>query len=237
MFKRGGVVSRSLHAPHGINIHGESKQNSKLKRKFSWSSPKVRSAISVGVLTHKPVVLKEGYLYKPGLFRIVSCPTSRPIRKPHCFAIQFCNLWLLKQWNCLCNIIGWMHTYCKLYQHDSKYIYPCKANNYLFTGSLPPQGGRRRRWCVLRTYTQTEASIDIYTDETKNKYKGSIALDKVSAPILVVKNYDPKKKKAHKNCYLLLKTEVKKNFQFTTDSFRDLKEWTALIRQVIDNGT
>ena len=73
MFKRGGVISRSLHAPHGVNIHGDSKQgNTKLKRKFSWSSPKVRSAVSVGVLTHKPVVLKEGYLYKPALFRIVS---------------------------------------------------------------------------------------------------------------------------------------------------------------------
>lgn len=71
MFKRGGM-SRSFNAPHGMNINGEMKPGSKLKRKFSWSSPKVRSAISVGVLTHKPVVLKEGYLCKPGFFRIVS---------------------------------------------------------------------------------------------------------------------------------------------------------------------
>lgn len=89
---------------------------------------------------------------------------------------------------------------------------------------------------MLRTYTQTEATIDIYADETKSRYKGSITLDRVACPILIVKNYDPKKKKAYKNCYLLLKTDGKKDFQFTTDSFRDLKEWTALIRQVIDNG-
>ena len=73
MFKRGGLISRSFNAPHGVNINGEERAGSKLKRKFSWSSPKVRSAVSVGVLTHKPVVLKEGYLCKPGFFRFVSC--------------------------------------------------------------------------------------------------------------------------------------------------------------------
>ena len=98
------------------------------------------------------------------------------------------------------------------------------------------QGAKRRRWCVLRTYTQTEASIDIYSDETKNKYKGSIALDKASSPILIVKNYDPKKKKAPKNCYFIIKVDGKRTFQFTTDSFRELKEWTALSRQAIDDG-
>lgn len=88
----------------------------------------------------------------------------------------------------------------------------------------------------MRTYNQAEASIDIYADETKNKYKGSIALDKASSPLLIVKNYDPKKKKAPKNAYFLLKVDGKRSFQFTTDSFRELKEWTALIRQAIDNG-
>ncbi len=89
---------------------------------------------------------------------------------------------------------------------------------------------------MLRTYNQAEAGIDIYADETKNKYKGSIALDKASSPLLIVKNYDPKKKKAAKNAYFLLKVDGKRTFQFTTDSFRELKEWTALTRQAIDNG-
>ncbi len=89
---------------------------------------------------------------------------------------------------------------------------------------------------MLRTYSQAEAGIDIYADETKNKYKGSITLDKASSPILIVKNYDPKKKKAAKNAYFLLKIDGKRTFQFTTDSFRELKEWTALTRQAIDNG-
>ena len=66
MFRRGGIISRSLHAPRGVNIHGV---DSKLKRKYSWSSPKVRSAASEGVLNRRPVVLKEGFLYKPGFFR------------------------------------------------------------------------------------------------------------------------------------------------------------------------
>ena len=69
MFKR-GALSRSLHAPHGVNIKALD-NNPRMKRKLSWSSPKVRGAASEGVLTHKPVLLKEGFLYKPGFFRIV----------------------------------------------------------------------------------------------------------------------------------------------------------------------
>lgn len=72
MFKRGGAVSRSLHAPHGVNITNALDNNPRMKRKLSWTSPKVRSAASEGVLTHKPVLLKEGFLYKPGFFRIVN---------------------------------------------------------------------------------------------------------------------------------------------------------------------
>ena len=70
MFKR-GAVSRSLHAPHGVNIKALD-NNPRMKRKLSWANPKVRNAASEGVLTHKPVLLKEGFLYKPGFFRIVS---------------------------------------------------------------------------------------------------------------------------------------------------------------------
>ena len=78
MFKRGGLISRSLHAPRGVNIHGESKNNGigpaaiKIKRKFSWASSRVRGAVSESALTHRPLVLKEGFLYKPGFLRIVS---------------------------------------------------------------------------------------------------------------------------------------------------------------------
>ena len=76
MFKRGGLISRSLHAPRGVNIHGVSKQPlgpaaSKIKRKFSWASSRVRGAVSESALTHRQLVLKEGFLYKPGFLRIV----------------------------------------------------------------------------------------------------------------------------------------------------------------------
>lgn len=75
MFKRGGLISRSLHAPRGVNIHGVSKRPvgaTKIKRKFSWASSRVRGAASESALTHRQLVLKEGFLYKPGFFRIVS---------------------------------------------------------------------------------------------------------------------------------------------------------------------
>ncbi len=87
---------------------------------------------------------------------------------------------------------------------------------------------------MLRTYTQSEASLDIYMDETKGRYKGSISLDRESNPILIVKNADSKKKSA-KQCYLSLKV-AKHTHQFTTESFRELKEWCALLRQAMDNG-
>lgn len=96
------------------------------------------------------------------------------------------------------------------------------------------QTGRKRRWCVLRTYSQTEASIDIYTDETKSRFKGTISLDKDLCPMLLVKNYD-KKKRTPKNVSLVLKIG-KRTYQFMADSFREVKEWSALMRQAIDNG-
>ena len=52
--------------------------------------------------------------------------------------------------------------------------------------------------------------------------------------MLVVKNYDAKKKTA-KNCYLSIKV-AKHSYQFAADSFKELREWAALIRQAIDNG-
>ena len=74
MFRRGGAVSRSLHAPHGVKITALD-NNPRMKRKLSWSNSKVRGAASEGVLTHRPVVLKEGFLYKPGFLKIV-CSNS-----------------------------------------------------------------------------------------------------------------------------------------------------------------
>ena len=96
------------------------------------------------------------------------------------------------------------------------------------------QGGRKRRWCVLRKFSPTEASIDLYVDDTKSRYKGSISLDRDSAPILVVKNAD-KKGKVARQCYIIIKVG-KATFQFTCDSFRELREWCALIRQAMDIG-
>ena len=87
---------------------------------------------------------------------------------------------------------------------------------------------------MLRTYSQSEASIDIYMDDTKSRFKGTISLDKDLCPMLIVKNYDSKKK-TPKNVYLMLKIG-KRTYQFTADSFRELKEWSALMRQAIDNG-
>lgn len=87
---------------------------------------------------------------------------------------------------------------------------------------------------MLRTYTQSEASIDIYLDETKTRYKGSISLDKDASPLLIVKNVDGRRKSA-RQCYLSLKVG-KNTYPFTTDSFRELREWCSLIRQAMDCG-
>ena len=76
MYRRNGVVSRSFNSPHGVTINdvkGNGVAKGKgVKRKFSWHGGRVRNAFSEGVLTHRPVVLKEGYLNKPSFFRFVS---------------------------------------------------------------------------------------------------------------------------------------------------------------------
>ena len=87
---------------------------------------------------------------------------------------------------------------------------------------------------MLRKFSPTEASIDLYVDDSKSRYKGSISLDKEAAPILIVKNAD-KKRKAARQCYIIIKVG-KNTFQFTCDSYRELTEWCALIRQAMDVG-
>lgn len=99
------------------------------------------------------------------------------------------------------------------------------------------QGGRKRRWCVLRAFSQSEpACIDIYTDDTRTEFKRSIPLEKNLNPI-VVKNSDVSsgKKKSAKHSYFALKVG-KTVHHFTTDSWRELEEWCALIRQAMDSG-
>lgn len=71
-------------------------------------------------------------------------------------------------------------------------------------------------------------------DDTKSRFKGTISLDKDLFPMLIVKNYDTKKK-SPKHVFLSLKIG-KRTYLFTADSFRELKEWSALLRQAIDNG-
>ena len=75
MFRRDIPISRSFHTPHGINIDSYTPPDpEKLKRKYSLSSRggKIRNAMSDTMIAHRPAVLKEGYLYKPAFFRLVS---------------------------------------------------------------------------------------------------------------------------------------------------------------------
>lgn len=74
----------------------------------------------------------------------------------------------------------------------------------------------------------------MYVDDSKSRYKGTISLDRDAAPILIVKNAD-KKRKVARQCYFVIKVG-KDTFQFTCDSFRELTEWCALIRQAMDVG-
>lgn len=53
--------------------------------------------------------------------------------------------------------------------------------------------------------------------------------------MLLVKNYDGKKKRNPKSVSLVLKIG-KRTYQFMADSFREMKEWSSLMRQAIDNG-
>lgn len=72
--------------------------------------------------------------------------------------------------------------------------------------------------------------MDIFLDETKTRYKGSICLDKEAQPIIVVKPADDRS-----SYYMILKVG-KNSYHFTTDSQRELKEWAALLRQIVDPG-
>lgn len=106
---------------------------------------------------------------------------------------------------------------------------------YLLKPSFFRFGGRRRRWCVLRTYNSTEASLDIFLDDTKTRYKGNICLDREAEPLLFVRSTDHSTAHKGESAYIALK--VGKNaYHFTTDSFKELKEWCALFRQVIDSA-
>ncbi|XP_019856724.1 PREDICTED: uncharacterized protein LOC109585181 [Amphimedon queenslandica] len=89
-------------------------------------------------------------------------------------------------------------------------------------------GGKKKRWCVLRTYSSVEASMDIFLDESKTRYKGSICLDKEAQPLIVVKPADDRS-----SYYMILKVG-KNSYHFTTDSQRELKDWAALLRQIVD---
>ena len=87
----------------------------------------------------------------------------------------------------------------------------------------------------MRTYNSTEASLDIFLDDTKTRYKGSICLDREAEPLLFVRSTDHSTPHKGESAYIALK--VGKNaYHFTTDSFKELKEWCALFRQVIDSG-
>lgn len=87
----------------------------------------------------------------------------------------------------------------------------------------------------MRTYSHTEAALDVYLDESRSRYKGTISLDKESNPILYVKNTDGKHAKKASKCYFSIKVG-KNTYSFTADSFRELKEWCSLVRQAMDNG-
>ena len=91
---------------------------------------------------------------------------------------------------------------------------------------------------MLRTYSSTEASLDIFVDDTKTRYKGTIRLDKEAEPVLTIRNEDSsssQKSSKHNSSYLVLRVG-KSAYHFATESYTELKDWCALIRQVIDNG-
>ena len=94
----------------------------------------------------------------------------------------------------------------------------------------------------MRTYSSTEASLDIFVDESKSRYKGSICLDRSASPTILVRTTEvdgsdrsPNKKGKLLTTYIILKVG-KNTYHFTTESFSELKEWCALLRQVIDAG-
>jgi hypothetical protein len=135
-----------------------------LRKKYAVKSTRVQPLFNG--MTHRPAVVKEGYLQKPAFFRF---------------------------------------------------------------------GGKKRRWCVLRTYSAIEASLDIFVDDTKTRYKGSICLDKEVQPTIAVKSADDGKHTGSlQNYYIAIKVG-KNSYNFTTDTYKELKEWCALLRQIVHN--
>ena len=153
-----------------------------LRKKYAVKATRVQPLFEGR--THRPTILKEGYLHKPSFFRFVSS-----ISKSSVLAI------------------------------------------FLFA-----QGGKRRRWCVLRSYSAVEASLDIFVDDTKSRYKGSICLDKEAEPAILVKSVDEGRKGGHQQPYYIILKVGKNSYHFTTESCKELKEWCALLRQIIDPG-
>ena len=77
--------------------------------------------------------------------------------------------------------------------------------------------------------------MDIFVDETKTRYKGTIVLDKEIQPVIVVKTPEVAKRSSLQNSYIMLKVG-KNTYHFSAESYKELKQWSALIRQVIDYG-
>lgn len=161
-------------------------------------------------LTQRPTILKEGYLHKPSFFRFVSL---------RCKTLE-----------------------CALTRATHKQLQPLQAtralagNVLIYTRVLScVQGGRKRRWCVLRTYSAAEASMDIFVDETKTRYKGTIILDLEVQPVVLVKTPEANKRRSLQSSYIVLKVG-KSTYHFTTESYKELKQWSALFRQVIGYG-
>lgn len=62
------AVTRPLHQVNRLRKSTRSNP----ERRYSRRSPRLQYASHSGFATHKPVVLKEGYLNKPSFFRFVS---------------------------------------------------------------------------------------------------------------------------------------------------------------------
>lgn len=97
------------------------------------------------------------------------------------------------------------------------------------------QGGRKRRWCVLRSYSPYEASLDIFMDDSKTRYKGSITLDREANPVMIVKTSEFSQRRKINTGYMVLKVG-KNTYHFTSETLREMTEWCALIRQSISDG-
>ena len=88
---------------------------------------------------------------------------------------------------------------------------------------------------MLRTYSPTEAAMDIFTDDSKTRYKGSITLDKETNPVMIVKTSEIAQRRKVNAGYMVLKVG-KNTYHFSTDTFSEMAEWCALIRQAISDG-